>query len=479
MRGCLVLLGALLLLGATCETLPTPPRSLATPPVPPPSTLPDFEVPTPTWPLRLGTATPAVPGLAPVPWRLPAVPDTRGSTASATPGTTLPLPGVVNLPVKVTAASRSWTATAPAKAAPLALPTAPSPKATTKPATSAEAKAKAPVPATPQPVPKPAATVPPTAAATASLLPVDKTNGPDFGWQDVNAVLGDAVTLHFEKTNWLYLDSPAQQKTLGFQSITRDKDATTFLFRPTQAGNYVLEFQRQDLANQSTDVRKVKLTVAPTGTRTSATTTTLAPQTSTKAAADSLEASRQLAAAGKTSEAVQRLLQTYRADDTRTNLELARLLNQDGQDDQALSYLEKNLTLTGPDLPGTLELGTKLAALKDPTKKLPPYVKLWLAGTSAPPEDLYLQVLDALRAAKSPQTKDWLARYSGWYPDPKLRDRYLYQVGQFLEEPGEGRDVRAAWKAYDEVVRLYPLSPYWKPAGERASYLNRHFLQVR
>jgi tetratricopeptide (TPR) repeat protein len=367
-----------------------------------------------------------------------------------------------------------------------ALPTpAPVPVKTPDPKAKADAKAPATVAAAPQPKATPKPTVSPTPAtpaASALLLPTDaKTTGSDFHWEDVNAVAGDAVTLHFDKTNWIYLDTPAQQKAVGFQSINRDKDATTFQFRPLVPGQYTLEFQRQDLVNQTTESRKVRLAVVAAGTRTSATGTVLTPQTSSVPANDALEAARQLAAAGKTSEAVQKLLQSYRADDARTNLELARLLNQDGQDDQALTYLDKNLTLTGPDFQGTLELGTKLAATaKDPQKELPAYVKLWSAGTTAPPEDLFVQVLATLRAQKlTAQARDWSARYAGWYPEPKLRDQYLFQLGQLLEEPGDGRDVKGAWKAYDEVVRSYPLSPFWKAAGERAAYLNRHFLQVR
>lgn len=341
-------------------------------------------------------------------------------------------------------------------------------------------KAPATVTAAPAPSPRPAVVQPPTAAATASLLPQDQTPAPDFRWQDVNAVAGDAVTLHFDKANWLYLDNPAQQKIVGFQSINRDKDSTTFQFRPLVPGQYTLEFQRQDLVNQSTDVRRVKLTVVPVGTRTSSTSTAAAPQTSTVPPYDNLEASRRLAAGGQTSQAVQKLLEGYRPNDARTNLELARLLDQSGQDDLALSYLDKNLTLPGPDLRGTMELGTKLAASRDPVNKLPAYTKLWLAGTTPPPEDLYIQAFTALRSQKLiAQAKDWSSKYASWYPEPELRDQYLFQLGQLLEEPGPSRDVKGAWKAYNEVVESYPLSPFWKAAGERAAYLNRHFLQIR
>jgi len=420
----------------------------------------DYDLPPRPLPERVGPAAPKA--SAPAAWRLPAIPPEP-----------LPLPAVATVPPLPRPAPSATVNNPPAPSSnPAPAPqgsAASSPKPAVKPATK---------PIQPQSTAK-AAPPPPTAAATASLLPADKTTGADFRWQDVNVAAGDVMTLHFEKTNWLYLDSPEQQKLLGFQNITRDSDATTFQFRPTAVGDYTLEFQRQDLTNQSTDVRRVKLTVVPPGTRTAATGTTLAPQTSSQSPDDPLEASRKLAASGKTSEAVKKLLQNYKPDDTRANLELARLLDQDGQNDDALVFLDRNLTLPGPDFQGTMELGTKLAAQGDPQKRLPTYVKLWTAGTAAPPEDLYLQVFDALRAGKLDQTKDWAGRYGLWYPQPAQRDHYLYVLGQFLEEPGPNRDVRGAWQAYDEIVNSYPLSPYWRPAGDRAAYLNRHFLQAR
>lgn len=484
MKYCPLLVLAGLLVG--CASAPGP-RTVVSEPRAPLAPTYDYPLPTPSWPLREGIPAPRIlQERAPdTPWMGPpflaAVP---GSDAVAEvlpmgpPG--FPLPGVLPSPVKITPASRSWTPVTQAKTPNLPVPMV-SARTTAVPK-SANKGPKEPTttPVQPQPAAKPAVSSPATPAASASLLPSDKTTAGDFRWEDVNAVVGDAVTLHFDKTNWLYLDSPAQQKILGFQSINREKDSTTFQFRPQNPGQYTLEFQRQDLVNQSTEVRRVKLTVVAQGTRTSASGTVLAPQISTTAATDALEASRQLAASGKTSEAVQKLLQSYKADDARINLELARLLNQTGQDDEALKYLDKNLNLPGADFQGTLELGTRLAATRDPQRKLPAYVKLWTVGTLAPPEDLFVQVFEALRTQKlAGQAKDWSARYDSWYPSPQFRDRYLFQLGQFLEEPGDNRDIRGAWKAYNEIVGSYPLSPLWKPAGERAAYLNRHFLQVR
>lgn len=464
----LLSLAVLALLAASCAT-PSGARRAADSPRPPQESGPAVVLlPTPSWPVRWSVSPPVEAISAPVAgWVPPSLEEASVVSQKVRPIPDLPLPEVRTLPVKETPVSRSWTTVTQSKP-PASLPT-PTPIAATKAPSTVAAK--------PAPPPTTKAPAPTTAAATASLLPVEALNGADFRWQDVNAVAGDAVTLHFEKTNWIYLDSPAQQKTLGFQSISRDKDATTFQFRPLTPGHYTLEFQRQDLANQTAEVRKVSLTVVKPGTRTTG--ATLAPQTSTSAN-DALETARQLAAVGKTAEAVEKLLQSYKADDTRLNLALGRLLNQNGQADEALTYLDRNLTFTGPDLQGTLELGTRLAASRDPQKRLPSYVKLWSVGTLVPSEDLYLQVFDTLRAQKmATLLKDWSSRYASWYAAPRARDRYLYQLGQWLEEPGEQRDVRGSWRAYNEVVQSYPLSPYWKLAGERAAYINRHFLQVR
>ena len=62
---------------------------------------------------------------------------------------------------------------------------------------------------------------------------------------------------------------------------------------------------------------------------------------------------------------------------------------------------------------------------------------------------------------------------------PQARDQYLYLTGTLLESPGELLNIKDAYKAYSEVVEKYPLSTWWKASGDRASYLNRHFLQVR
>jgi hypothetical protein len=91
-----------------------------------------------------------------------------------------------------------------------------------------------------------------------------------------------------------------------------------------------------------------------------------------------------------------------------------------------------------------------------------------------------LSVLGSLRELKLPTlSKDWMRLYDTWYKAPVSRDQFLYLCGNLLESPGELLNIKEAYKAYSEVVAKYPLSPWWKAAGERASYLNRHFLQVR
>lgn len=428
-----------------------------------------FQAPTAATIQRTTSLAPALP-TSEVMWLIPELPSRLGALNNPSSGSLL---------LRESFPSRSWNLISTPRVASTAVPSTPVvvPAAKLVPP---KPKSPATTPVVAPAAPKATSTPPPTVASTATLLPKDTGRTSDFLWQDVNAIAGDVVSLRFEKTSWLYLDAPSQQKLVGFQSITREKDATTFQFRPAIAGDYVLEFQRQDLAAQSSEVRKVHLEVRPVGSRTSTTSTGLNGVVTDQRPSDAIETSRKLAASGRTAEAVQKLLQNYRADDARVNLELAKILGDNGQSDEALSYLDKNLNLSGQDINESLSLGTKLATLRDPQKRLTSYLKLWTAGSVAPSEELYLQVFETLNAQKMfSQASEWLKRYSTWYPAPQWKDRYLYQVGQLLEEPGENRDVRGAWRAYTEVVENYPLSTLWRAAGERAAYLNRHFLQVR
>jgi len=407
--------------------------------------------------------------------------------------TIYPLPEVTVIPNRVPPLSRSW-ATVAEPAMPVGvLPRVPESamvpvheppnRSPSKEATSPQPQKPAAKPLTPAPpLLTGSASGPPSAAALASLLPApDSTNGADFQWQDINAIAGNTLTLHFAKTNWIYLDSPEQQKKVGFQSISRDAGATTFQFRPEQEGEYTLEFQRQDLTNSSSSVRKVRLRVTAQGTRTTSTGTSAEPQTTKETPDSVLERARQLEADGKMPEAA-KLLQSAGSDrDPRINLELAKLLDQSGDKELALATVGKNLSLPmGPDTNASLLLGTQLAAGQTPAYQLPAYVKLWLTGKQSPPIDLYLAVMDGLRSTGLDDLlQSWTTRYDQWYPDQSSRDGYLFRLAQWLERPGPFRNLQQAWQSYQQIVQSYPLSRYWQPAGERSAYLNRHFLQVR
>ena len=500
----LLLLVALL---SSCSTTPAR-RSPPTAENPPTSVPTTWLAPDPAWPVRVSIAPHDFSELAaqsawlqpnvqlpvvsvalalPIP-ELPRAIVLPLQAAPASPRLRLtPLPPVALKPVAVAAVTLAPVTVAPVTVAPVtASPTvnaSPVAGAPVSPATQAVATPSKtpPANATPQPaatlgpIPKPSAGLPAMVDPfqVPSLLPGAVLQAQDFNWTDMNITAGEVLSLQFPKTNWLYLDSPAQQKILGYQSATREKETATFAFKPSLTGQYILEFQRQDLATGSTETRHVRLKVALAGTKTAS---SQSPQTTS----DVLEASKALASSGKTAEALQKLLQNYKEQDTRANLEIARLLNATSQTDEALGFLDKNLTQETPDLRDSLLLGTQLALAKNPSQKLPSYVKQWLLSNTPPPEDLYLAVLTGLRDQKlSSQARDWLKVYSLWYKAPQAKDQYLYLAGTLFESPGELLNIKDAYKAYTEVVEKYPLSTWWKASGERASYLNRHFLQVR
>ena len=492
-------MGRSLLLIVACLASCTTTVARISPPTaenPPPSTQTTWLAPDPSWPLRASNSAQSFSEApAPTTWlrpmvQLPLVPVAVAlpvpelpkamplplQLAPASPRLRLnPLPPVALKPVAVAATA---IAVAPVAVAPVAVaPVAVAPNVVA-PAKTPSAINNSQPGANLAPISKPTSALPAPVEASQvpSLLPGAAPQAQDFNWTDMNITAGEVLSLQFPKTNWLYLDSPAQQKILGYQSATREKETATFAFKPNLTGQYILEFQRQDLATGSTETRHVRLKVALPGTKTA---TAQNPQT-TSTGSEVLESSKALAASGKTAEALQKLLQNYKEQDTRTNLEIARLLNATSQADEALGFLDKNLTLETPDLRDSLLLGTQLALGKNPSQKLPTYVKQWLLSANPPPEDLYLAVLTGLRDQKlTSQAREWLKVYSLWYKAPQARDQYLYLTGTLLESPGELLNIKDAYKAYSEVVEKYPLSTWWKASGDRASYLNRHFLQVR
>lgn len=312
--------------------------------------------------------------------------------------------------------------------------------------------------------------------APASLLPGAAPRQSDLKFEEVNAKTGDDVYLQFSKLNWVYVDAKENQKTVGFIESRRERDGTSFLFRPKKSGEFDLEFSRQDLAGGVSESRRIRLHVIDPEKKAD-------PQTGNLFTDSSADKNRitgsLLIKKGQLPEAAQKLLLNYSNDDTKTNLELGKLLAQSGQDEEALKYLDRNLGHASTEFQDSLILATQTALKSNLKGRLAVYMPFWKLHKLIPPEDLFLDVFEAESYSDEDQAINWADSYDTWYPIPQKRDRYLYLKAELMEKPGSHRDVRQSWTLYNQVIQDYPLSAWWEKAGERASYINRHFLQAR
>jgi hypothetical protein len=297
--------------------------------------------------------------------------------------------------------------------------------------------------------------------------------------QDITSRAGDDVFVQFSKNNWLYLDPSSQQQAVGFLESRREKQGTSFLFHPKSPGSWDLTFQRQDLMSGESEIRKVHLTVLPadariTGNAGEATLNdTLGAEPSTE------EMSKPLEQIGEVPAAVQKLLEKYNPKDTRANWQIGSLLAKNGQTQEALTYLRKNLGHPSSELLPSLTLATEIAS-KNPELGLGSLLPSWTTFGFVPSEKVYLEALASLlKADDVPDGLDWADKYPVWYPIPTARDRWLFLKAGLLEKPSAQRDLFKAMKLYQTIVDDYPLSDFWRLAGQRSAALSRQVLDVR
>ncbi len=60
-----------------------------------------------------------------------------------------------------------------------------------------------------------------------------------------------------------------------------------------------------------------------------------------------------------------------------------------------------------------------------------------------------------------------------------MSDTELFALAQRLERPGPDRDLRLALDAYELIVRNHPFSDAWDDGRARATYLRRHYFDIR
>lgn len=245
---------------------------------------------------------------------------------------------------------------------------------------------------------------------------------PDIA-QRVAVELGSRVEIPLEGTGWTYLGEKDGKDGVLYESRRYEGSGLVFVLNPTKTGEYTLRFQRQDALRGKTNDELVGVSVSPKA----------AKQSSSAQAA------------------------TAQAADVKGNVAAGAAASQ---------------TPASPLAGATQANGAQSAS--DPGPSFPP-----LPATVPPdsPEGLMLAAKNELTAGRVPGAIAILDRFLSLYPAGMDEAYYLY--GLALEQNSPYRDIQKAYNYYKKVGDDYPESPLWDKARERASYIERHYFEIR
>lgn len=425
------------------------------------------------------TAAPSVPA--------PAAPEVRPEPSMSAPVSEKPeisLPRRSPMPENLIVASlhepvppvpAKPAAPAPANAAPpLAAPSAPTPapKAVAAPAAPAAAPApvaKAPKPAPAKPAPPPKAPAPaakvlepePKNAASAQAIALDPAQTSQGAiTRRMTAVVGTRFEVPFEGTGWTYLGETSAKPGIGYDSRRFVGSSLVFVLNPIMAGDYVLRFQRQDTLRGISYEDLVSVAVAPKPAAISP--SPAAPVTSaepsTKANGVAASSSAQVASVA---------LPPVASASPGTGLSAAA---------------PGGVALAGAVAPAAMPTG---AAPATPTASGPAATQAGATTTYAAvpvsslttPEAALAQARSAVAAGQAQGALDALDRLIALAPAGTDEACLLY--GQALELNGPTKDIKRAYSYYKRLRDDYPESAFWDAADERASYIERHYFDIR
>lgn len=307
-----------------------------------------------------------------------------------------------------------------------------------KPAAAPAAKPKASAQAPAKKAEPEAAQLPSFASTPSSSTPVADpaaARQPDIA-QRVNVEIGSRVEIPLDGTGWTYLGEKDGKDGVLYESRRYEGAGLVFVLNTTRTGDYVLRFQRQDALRGKSYDELVGVTVLPRAVKSSQAPDQSAPSAAAATAA-SAPASKSAAAAAPGA----------------APASMAAMGQQAASDASAASTA------------GGAAQGQAGAQ----------------AGAASPlpdsPEGLLLAAKNELQAGRVPGAIAALDRFLSLYPAGMDEVYYLY--GQALEQNGPYKDIQKAYSYYKKVGDDYPESPLWDKARERASYIERHYFEIR
>jgi len=371
----------------------------------------------PSLPVR-AASLPVAPAVAASP-----SPQTAPVAAPAKPAASASAPTAAAAPPQAKAESAPKTATPAPK---------PAAKEAAKPAAKPAPKAAA--VETPKAVPL-ALPLPPASSAEAALVQPERQ--PDIA-RSVAAEAGMRVEVPFDGTGWTYLGERTGREGVLYESRRFEGSGLVFVLLASKPGDYALRFQRQDALRGIVYDELVSLKVSPKA----AVAVPPAPAATETGAASGAQGAAVATGAGGAAV-------------------------QGGATVQPAGAR-----------PAASASGAQPAP---PVPSAPPSAASASAPAGAPaadtPEGLVLAAKNELGAGRVQGAIEALDRLLARYPSGTDEAFYLY--GLALEQNGPLKDVKRAYALYRKVCSDYPQSAFWDAAAERASYIERHYFEIR
>lgn len=234
---------------------------------------------------------------------------------------------------------------------------------------------------------------------------------------------GQSLEVWYPGSGWVYLGDVSAQNGLEYQTRKLDNSDTLFTFRALKQGDYVLEFTRFDVLEDSfaTDTLAVSV-IAPDGKKT-----------------------------GK-----------VRASDYRSATKNGNTATTSGNASASTS-LTAPVNVTVSDEP-SLVSGSVLSNTVSPKSNAPAQN----AG------ELLERAKKSLAAGDAPSALTALETFFTLALDSI--DEGLYLKGQAYEANSTSRDIRKALDAYETLVASWPESEYWKDSDARIRYIKQYYM---
>lgn len=348
---------------------------------------------------------------------------------------------------------------------PAAAPAAPAKPAASGPAAAKPAAAANKEQAKKEEVPVPAFASTPTAAEASAESAAQE---PDIA-QHIAVELGQRVEVPLDGTGWTYLGEKNGKDGVLYESRRYSETGLVFVLNPNRAGSYILRFQKQDALRGRSYDEYVELTVKPktlsavSGNAGTQTGTSSSPAQS----AQTQNAAGTQASGAKTGSAAQTA--TVSAAGAQAQEQSAGAAAQTAGSSQTAAAQSQSGGSQSSTQAGSTEEGAVSASDSSSAAVLsfPP----------DSPEGLIQTAKNALSAGKIAEAVAALDRFLSLYPAGMDEVYYLY--GYAFEQNGPYRDIRKAYNYYKKVSDDYPESELWSKAKERASYIERHYFEIR